>query len=139
ASLGDDRGNADYASPAALAHARDGGPHAVEGAAQVDRQHRLPGGRVGAAHQAVDVDPGVVDQDVDRAELGGGAGEQRLDLVHAAHVGRQENGSPSESAQFAHDVARDPLVPRDVVDHQISPTAGQLQRRGATQAAPTAG
>jgi hypothetical protein len=45
------------------------------GAGEIDRQHLVPQGKVGLRHRRADGLAGVVDQDADRAQRRGGAGE----------------------------------------------------------------
>src|SRR5262252_78645 len=82
------RGDVDYPPPSAPLHAWYGKANAVERGGQIDGDDGVPfvdrevfdGGHVLYA--------GVVDEDVNGAELSFGIGDHRLDRIRTAHIGR---------------------------------------------------
>jgi hypothetical protein len=71
ARLAVDRADVDDTAPAAFDHAAEGGLGHVETAAQIDAHDVVPVVEGHACQRAVAGDPGVVDDDVDRAEVCG--------------------------------------------------------------------
>ena len=69
-------------------HLRQREPGRVEGRAEVDRDDRVPALDRELLDRRDVLDAGVVDEDVDAAEVGlGRVGHHRLDLGRLAHVG----------------------------------------------------
>ena len=64
----DDAGDVDDAAAAPLHHALGHGAHGEERALEVGVQHRVPVGLAQPQQDVVPGEPGVVDQDIDRAE-----------------------------------------------------------------------
>jgi hypothetical protein len=87
AHLADDRGHVDDAAAAALDEVREGGVRAVEDAAEVGGDDLLPLLDGHAADGAVAVDAGVVDEDVEPAELLDGRLDQGSALVRVSDAG----------------------------------------------------
>ena len=67
----------------------------VEGRRQVDRHDRVPFVRREALDRRDVLDAGIVDEDVGRAELGGAAGDHRLDLRRVGQVGAVVQARPA--------------------------------------------
>ena len=113
ADLPDHGRDVDHPPPALLDHLVDEDLAAVEHAVQIDGEHLAPGGVVHLHEGLVGVDAGVVDEDVQMAEL------LEHVLGHAecirviGDVGLGENGSASASA-MAWPIPRDPPVTRAV-------------------------
>ena len=132
-------------------------PHrlrAVERAGQVDPQVALPELRTLVVELGDMVQrPGVVDEDVDRAELGDDTRHRGVDLLARGHVAAQGEGAPAEPADLLHGLLRidEPLLLRrgreraplrhvlvgrlelDVRDRDVGPRARQRQRVGAPE------
>ena len=83
-------------------------------------------------------DRGVVDQDVDAAELGQRPGRHRLDLILAGDVGNDGECLDPKGLGFAHDGIRLGLIGAGV-DDDVRAFAGQLQHRRAADIAAGAG
>ena len=83
-------------------------------------------------------DRGVVDQDVDAAELGQRARRHRLDLFLAGDVGDDRERLDPEALGFAHDGVGLGLVGAGV-DDDVGAFPGQLQHRRAADIAARAG
>src|SRR5665213_1370231 len=77
-----DRADIDDPPEAAAAHAVDHQPAHIEARGQIGRDHLAPLLGRHAVQHVVAGDTGVVDQDLDRAEIG-------LDLLHAGRAGRE--------------------------------------------------
>ncbi len=82
------RGDVDDAPPATLLHGGQRGAGGVEGGGEVDGDDRVPLLRRELLDRRDVLDAGIVDQDVDAAELGAGALDQRRHLGGLRHVGR---------------------------------------------------
>ncbi len=82
---------------AVVAHPRRGGLGGEEAAADVDREHPVQARRVELLERAGVPDPGVVDEQVEAAQLLRRAGDRRHDRVAVAVVGldRQRPRRPS--------------------------------------------
>jgi hypothetical protein len=93
----------------------------VERTGQVDRDDGVPAldGEILDASNMLDA--GVVDQNVDAAEIGGSVGHHRLDLGWLAHVGTVE---PHLDAQRGNLGAR-ALVIAKAVEHDVRTLARQ--------------
>ncbi len=84
------RADVDDAPPLARLHAGHRRPHAVKGRGEVDGDDGVPlldGKVLDGAHV---LDAGVVDEDVDAAEIALGLGDHLRDLRRPQHVGRVE-------------------------------------------------
>jgi hypothetical protein len=71
-----------------LFHGGHGQARGVEAGAEVDRQDGVPGVDRELLHRRHVLDAGVVDEQVDGAELRDGLAHHAFDLVGLAHVGR---------------------------------------------------
>src|SRR5207249_528579 len=116
--LPDHRRHVHDAPVALLEHLVDEHLRAVERAVEVDGEHLTPGGVVHLHERLVGVDTGVVDQDVEVAELG-----QHV-LGHTERIGIVADVGPGENRAASHlrDVLRDVDGSRfagDVIDGNV--------------------
>ena len=89
-------------------------------------------------HGRARLDPGVVDHDVDAAELLDGGGDQPLQVGDFAHVSLYPDRLVSQRADlFLQRLGRFGM--RDVVDDDVGALLGELQHDGQTDAAVAAG
>ena len=79
-------------------------------------------------------DRGIVDQDVDTAELGQGARRERVDLVLLGDIGKDGDRLDPKVADLARDRVDLGLVSAGV-DHDVGALRRQFQRRGAADIA----
>jgi hypothetical protein len=107
----------------------------VEGRAEVDRDDRVPLGGGKLLDRRHVLDAGVVDEDVDAAELGLRVGHHRLDLGRLAHVGPVVAGLHAERGHLG---ARR-LEFAEAVEHHVGALARQAQRDAVADAAGGAG
>ncbi|MNR28926.1 hypothetical protein D3C85_1462750 [compost metagenome] len=93
----------------------------MEHGRQVEGDDLVPAFQRKLLHRRHVLDPGVVDQDVDAAELALGQGEQRFDLGHVRQVGRVMDclhPVPGDLGQRRARVA-------EAVEHDVGACAGQ--------------
>ena len=102
------------------------------GAGQVRLNHRVPVGALHPQGQLVAGDGGVVDEDIDAAELFERLGEARLDLLFARHVHR--DGQRLAAALLDFPFERGELVRAARRQHQARAVLGEQQGRGAADA-----
>src|SRR5690606_4896848 len=130
-------GDVDDAAAAAGNHRAGGGPRAVRDAGEVDGDDALPDLVRELAHPAVDVDPGVVDEHVDRAEPALGLGEQIVDLGAGRDVDRYRDRLVTALLQFRNDVVSGLI--RQVGDRDAGALSGELACDGTADALGRAG
>src|SRR5579884_84580 len=122
------------AAVAVLDHRPDQCAGEVEPGVEHDAAHPLPVfvGQLG--EWLVRADRGIVDQDIDAAELGEGLRRQRLDLPALADIGDRGDGAHPERLRLAHDGLG--LLPVGAgVDDDVRPFRRQFQYRRAADVA----
>ncbi|MNC32070.1 hypothetical protein D3C75_804120 [compost metagenome] len=115
------RGDIDDSPPVTLTHARQRQARAMEYGRQVQGDDLVPAFWRELLNRCHMLDTGVVDQDVDAAELALGQGEQRFDLGHVRQVGRVMDclhPVPGDLGQRRGWVA-------EAVEHDVGACAGQ--------------
>ena len=111
---------------------------AVEGALQVDRQHPvvLLFGRV--EDRGPGLDAGVVDHDVNPAELLDGGVDQALEVIHLADVGLDADRPFAQCHDLSFEILRGLLV-RHVVDDDVGAGGGETEHHSLSDATVSTG
>jgi hypothetical protein len=97
--------------------------HAERGTEHVDLQHPADVGGVEVDHQTGQLDAGVVDQDVQAAELGDGGADRRFPVRVVGDVERHEGGGRAGVLERVGGLLAEIL--RDVGDHDRGAGRGQ--------------
>src|SRR5271155_1389452 len=126
------RGGIDDRAAALLDHYQAGELEAPVNSVQIDSQRirvKLLRGRQQRRH---DPDTGVVEHDIEAAELLTGRAYQRLDRFRLAHIGRDEEAPNRVSDRLAFAVGQ-------IANHDLSSFLGEQFGRGLADARSTAG
>src|SRR5262249_18600426 len=137
ADLAGDARDVDHASPAALDHGADRGARAEEDAGEVGADRALPQLVVGLLERRGGRDPGVVDEDVDRAGRRARLLEGRRARVLVGDVERDRRRARAVRLDLAGD--RFDLAARARGDGDGGAARGELERAGAADPATAAG
>jgi len=132
--LPDHRGDVHDASVVLLEHLVDEDLRAVEDAVQVDGEDLAPRGVVHLHERLVRVDPGIVHENVEAAELTEDflRHPERVRIV--TDVGLRDERPPAHRLDRIGDVARG-LFARHVIHHDVRALLGEGERDGATDSA----
>ena len=134
-----DRGDVDDAAAAALGdHLLGRELGAEEGALQVDVQDSFVLRLGGVEDRGPGLDAGVVDHDVEPAQLFDRPVDEHLQVGDLAHVGLHPDGLVAEGGDLLLEVLGGLLV-GDVVDHDVGAGAGQRQSHGLADPGVAAG
>ncbi|MCY1181310.1 hypothetical protein D9M73_218080 [compost metagenome] len=117
------RGNVDHPAPALGAHARQTQTGAVEHRRQVDRDDRIPTLHRKLVHRCHVLNAGIVDQDIDAAELALGVGDHVGNLCRIADIGRVVADLAAKLFDLGNNVGR---IAKTVED-QVGPGPGQAE------------
>src|SRR3990170_3836462 len=138
AHLTDDGRHVYDAPAAALYHVRQRRVRAVEYAAQVGRDHLLPLLDTHPADGTVAVDAGVVDQDVDAAELLDRGVDHALDVIRVGDSRLNSDRLLPLVLELCQQLLR-LLLALEVVDHDLAAVVRQLAHDGAAEPAGATG
>src|ERR1700736_3472173 len=126
AHLPEDTRDVDDASPALLEHGTDDLLYREICRRQIGAEYSVPVGTLHAYDQLIACDPGVVDQNVDLAELSHRRFAGGLDLLFIADVNREGRRFPACPGNLLYQLIKLLLIARRQGDS--SPSTGQLQR-----------
>jgi predicted pyridoxine 5'-phosphate oxidase superfamily flavin-nucleotide-binding protein len=116
----------------------DGFSGAKELSREVDIQDELPIGERHVLNSRIFLEAGIVDEDVDRAELMDHPLEHRLDFVLLADIRAMGEDICAATRGFFHDSIGS-FGAGDVVDHHVGPSLGQRDGNGLANAGISAG
>src|SRR5208283_4767507 len=128
--LSKDAGDVDDAAPALLQHGADHRLDEQERASQVGVEDFVPVGALHAHDQLIAGDAGIVDQDVDLAELREGGLHFGLDLLFVADVHLERGSFPALTLDLAGELLQLFMIAR--AQRDLGPGFGQHQRTRTT-------
>src|SRR5580692_6340401 len=100
AHLSEDAGDVDDASPALFKHGGDDLLNAEEGGGEISLEHGVPIGTFHPHHKLIASNSGVVNENVNFAELGDGGFNGRFDLLFIGDIDGEGNGFASGGGDF---------------------------------------